>query len=115
MFYLKGGQLDPSTLTWSPWTVGTTAVGLTANIDTSAANFQSTPAYVAQIVGARTLASPETIIVDWVTVASPSPTGFTLQLAVPAIGPANPDAIRDPSSGLMAQLNWQISWLGVEG
>jgi len=114
-FYIQGGRLSASALTWTPWLVGGAPVGLTASIDTSAANFQSSPNYTVQIVGSRSLSSPPTTIVDFVSVASPSPTGFTIQLSVPALGPVNPDAIRDPGGALMGQLGWVVSWMGVEG
>ena len=116
MFYLKAGALDASALTWTPWVVGGITIGLTTSIDTSAAKFQTTPSYMAQIAGSRAITgtTAATIIVDFVTVNNESPTGFTLQMAVPALGAVNPDAIRDPSSGLMAQLNWTVNWMGVE-
>jgi hypothetical protein len=117
MFYLQAGAIAASTLTWSAWVAGGTTIGLTAPIDTSAAKFQSTPNYTAQIVGARSLTSttPATIVVDFVSVNNPSPTGFTLQVALPAVGAVNPPAILNPASGLMAQLNWVVNWMGVLG
>ena len=92
--------------------------GFTAAIDTSSAGFSSTPAYMAQIVGTRTLSSPSALIVDFVSVSSPSATGFTLQVSLPALGDnINPTRITDAEAGptLMADLGWQIAWMAVEG
>ena len=116
MFYLKAGLIDASTLTWIPWVVGGVTIGLTTTIDTSAARFQTAPSYMAQIAGARSLTTttPATIIIDFVSVTNESPTGFTLQVGLPAGIGVNPDPIRDPSSGLMAKLNWTVNWMGVE-
>jgi hypothetical protein len=117
MFYLKAGAIDASTLTWNPWVVGGVTIGLTAAIDTSAAKFQTTPSYMAQIAGSRSITTtqPPVFIVDFVTVNNESASGFTLQVALPALGAVNPEAIRDPSSGLIGQLNWTVNWMGVQG
>jgi hypothetical protein len=92
--------------------------GYTASIDTSASNFRATPLYVAQIIGSRILSSPAGMIVDFVNVASPTATGFVLQLALPMLGAGvNPTSISDPQTGpkLMTELGWQVSWVAVEG
>ena len=117
MLYLSAGQIDAQSLTWAAWETGGTKIGLTTIIDTTAARFQSMPNYMAQIIGSRSLitTTPATIVVDFVSINNPSPTGFTLQVALPPLGAANPDAIRDPASGLVGKLNWQVVWMGVEG
>jgi hypothetical protein len=114
MLYIKAGEVSANAITWNPWTQGGTTIGFTAEIHTSAAKFQSTPLYIAQIVGGRSLASPSLVIVDYLSINSPSPTGFTLQVALPALGgDINPPGLLGPST--FNQLNWQVEWLGIEG
>jgi hypothetical protein len=119
MFYLKAGSIDASTLTWSPWMLeaGVPPIGLTAAIDTSAAKFQTTPSYIAQIAGSRliTTTTPPTVIVDFVTVNNPSTTGFTLQVVLPGISAVTLDAILEALGGPNPQLNWIVNWMGVQG
>lgn len=117
-FSLAAGEIDVQDIQWTAWTQGAVNIGFTAKIDTSAAKFQSTPQYMAQIIGSRSLANPAVVVADFVSIANESPAGFTLQLALPALsGDINPTAITDPVSGpqLMAQLGWRIAWIGVGG
>jgi hypothetical protein len=122
-FSLSAADIAAKDLQWTPWKHGTVNLGFTAAIDTSAAKFQSKPQYMAQIIGSRSLDSPEIasptiVVVDFVSTANESPTGFTLQVSFPALaGDINPTAITDPNKGpdLMAQLGWRIAWIGVEG
>ena len=117
-FSMEAGEIGAQNLIWTPWQQGGVNIGFTARIDTSAAKFQTTPNYMTQIVGSRSSSSPAVVVVDFVTIANQSPTGFTLQLALPALGnEINTSAITDPTAGpeLMAQLGWVVSWMGVEG
>ena len=109
----KFGSVDASTLTWTPWQVGGVNVGYTTMIDTSAAQFQATPAYMAQIVGSRAMGS--TVVIDSASVSNPSPAGFTLQVALSALDTGQTGAVRDSATGAIATLNWSISWMGVGG
>lgn len=115
MFHLQAGSVSAGTLNWALWAVGGVNSGLTAYIDTSAAKFQSTPMYVAQIVGTRSIDVPPTLIIDFVTIANPTPAGFTLQVALPesATSHINPRGLLDPLSP--GKLNWSVSWMGVQG
>jgi hypothetical protein len=109
MLYIKAGEVSASALTWNSW-----SQGFTAAIDTSAAKFQSVPMYIAQIVGSRTLTSLSLLVVDYLSINGPSPTGFTLQVALPALGgDINPPGLIGPST--FTQLNWQVQWLGIGG
>ena len=117
-FSIVAGEIDAQDVAWKSWKQGTVNVGFKAQIDTAAAKFQSTPAYIAQIIGSRALTSPALVVAEFVSVINESPTGFTLQLALPAMsGEINPAAIKDPTGGpaLMKQLGWRVSWMGVEG
>lgn len=110
---LYAAAIDVQNLTWASMN----SAGFTTQIDTSAAKFQSTPSYMAQIIGPRAIPNSKVSIADFVSVANPSPTGFQLQLALPPIAEAiNTIAITDPVNGpkLMAQLGWSVSWIGVE-
>jgi hypothetical protein len=111
------GVIRAADLTWRPWSQNNTAIGFTAAIDTTAASFATTPRYQAQITGSRTLSNPAIIVADFVSITNESPTGFTLQLALPPMsGGVNPAQLTDATTGpaLLTALNWQIVWLGIE-
>jgi len=118
-FSITAGQIDAGDVHWTALTVDGLNVGFTAPIDTSAAKFQSTPDYTAQIVGSRSSTSPALVIADFVSIKDESPTSFTLQVVLPQMGVSglNTNAITDPTDGpkLMAKLGWVVSWMGVEG
>ncbi len=117
-FSIFAGDVFAQNLNWTAWTQGGVNIGFTTPVNTSAAKFQSTPAYLAQIYGNRFASSPAVVVADFVSIANPSPTGFTLQVALPPVGSGvNTTAITDPTAGpeLMAQLGWVILWVGVEG
>lgn len=117
-FSVTAGQANAKDLTWTAFNRTGTNTGFSAPIDTSSASLQSAPSYMAQIVGSRTLSNPSALILDFVTVASAGPNGFTLNVALPAMGAdVNPPRITDPQKGpqLMAELGWQISWVAVQG
>lgn len=112
------GKVQAQDIHWTAWQQAGVNFGFIAAIDTSAAKFQSTPRYMAEIIGSRTLANPALVVVDFVSITNVSSTGFTLQVALPALsGVANPAAITDPTGGpkLLAQLGWQVVWMGMEG
>jgi hypothetical protein len=111
-FFIRAGQLTAQDIAWTPWTPAGMKFGFTAAIDTSAAQFQSTPRYMAQITGSRS--SGDTVIIDLVTVAGESPTGFTLQVALPSLPGANPVVDVNGWKSLIGSLGWTISWIGVE-
>jgi hypothetical protein len=115
---VKAGWFEPVSASWVAWKPGAISLGFTLAIDTSHANFRSTPFYTAQIVGSRTLPGTGLIVSDFVSLANESPTGFTLQVALPNISESvNPASLIDPVTGpsTIAQLGWRVSWMGVEG
>jgi hypothetical protein len=115
-FFVKAGQIGAASVVWTPWIPPGMKLGFTATIDTSAAQFQSTPHYMAQVVGSRALTGPPPmVILDLVSLANESPTGFTLQLALPSVPGANPALDVNGWKSLIASLGWTISWMGVEG
>jgi hypothetical protein len=117
-FAVISGVVNAKDATWTAISTGGTNSGFTVAIDTASAGFSSTPAYMAQIVGTRTLGGAAGLIVDFVSVSNATATGFTLQVSLPSIGGGiNPPQITDPTAGpaLMAELGWQITWIAVEG
>jgi len=118
-FTLSAAEVDAKDVHWKPLAAGGKNNGFTAAIDTSAARFQSTPRYTAQIVGNRTLASPALVVADFVSITNESSAGFTLQVALPSFSSSeiNSTAITDAAGGpkTMARLGWRVSWIGVEG
>jgi len=118
MFSLKAAELAAADLKWSLWTAGGVNVGYKAAIDTSAANYNTTPQYLAQIVGERAPAGADYVIADFVSIADATPGGFTLQVALPVISDkVNPRKLTDAGTGpaTFQQLGWRVSWMGVEG
>jgi hypothetical protein len=117
-FAVTANTANANDVEWTAIDTTGTNSGFTVAIDTSAEGFSSTPAYMAQIVGPRTLSSPDALIVDFVSVSNATATGFTLQVSLPALGDGiNPSQITDATAGpaLMAELGWQITWMAVEG
>jgi hypothetical protein len=117
-FAVTANVANAKDVVWTAIDTSATNSGFNVVIDTSSAGFSSTPTYIAQIVGTRTLGSPSGLIVDFVSVSLATATAFTLQVSLPALGGGiNPSRITDAKAGpaLMAQLGWQIAWMAVEG
>lgn len=118
MFRVKAGQVAAGAIKWVPLLPGAGNAGFSAPIDTSAAKFQSAPHYLVQIVGERVIASSGQMVLDFVSIANETPTGFTLQVALPPIAATvNPPTVTDPVTGplMLKQLGWSVSWMGMEG
>jgi hypothetical protein len=112
------GVLTAEEAQWQPWMQGSAAIGFTVAVDTSAAGFNTTPLYTAEIIGARTLDQPSLVVTEFVSITNAQRDGFTLQVALPALSASvNPKMVSDPVTGpkLFAQLGWCIGWIGVEG
>jgi hypothetical protein len=114
-FFIRAGQLAAKDISWTPWTPAGMKFGFTAPINTSTAQFQSTPRYMVQITGSRSLAgAPPTVILDLLTITGESPTGFTLQVALPSLPGVNPVLDVNGWTSLIGSLGWAVSWMGVE-
>jgi hypothetical protein len=118
--YLRAGstlRLPPIWTAWRP--DGHSVAGFTTAIDTSGASFQSVPRYSVGIIGPRatTWSGASVLVLDFASIAEPTAVSFTLQVALPSAGSANPAAVTDPVSGprILNQLGWTIVWTGVEG
>lgn len=117
--YISAGQTVGGATPWTAWADGATLLGVTVDVDTSAARFHATPHYMAHIVGERALASPpQTLAVPIAHVVSATPEQFTLRVLLPAMGvPFNPPQFLVPATVATVvrnTLKWSVSWIGVE-
>lgn len=119
--YIAAGITIAVETTWKFFPKTGTQLGVETIVDTSAAGFQMTPVYSAQVTGARMLKSGE-LVDGFVAIDSPSPTQFTLRVLMPRnLGMAphalNPNAIFSPAllNKMRNDLGWRVSWMGVEG
>jgi hypothetical protein len=114
-FAIQAGQTPAKDLFWKLWQPGGVNFGFTADVDTSAAKFQSTPHYQVQIVGSRSVTGkPSVVIVDLESIANAAPSKFTLQVALPPNPHFNPSFTVAGFKQLVTDLNWIVSWMGVE-
>jgi hypothetical protein len=118
--YVAAGQTIAGKTTWAAWTEGALFLGVSANVDTSAARFRVTPRYTAHVVGERILSkTPPALAIGFPDLASPTPERFTLRVLIPDMGPLhNPPALRTAASApsiVGTTLKWSVSWMGVEG
>ena len=70
---LTAGKVQAQDIHWTAGNRPGSISGLSAAIDTSAAKFQSTPRYLAEIIGSRTLANPALVVADFVSITPPPP------------------------------------------
>lgn len=106
--YIGAGQTG-ATL-WNKIPQGNEMKGTMTKVDTSAANFQTTPAYVANVVGDRYLGNGS-VVTGLPLVENPTPRSFTLNYYF-----INPISKMDDKLKLKTlQKNWYIVWMGVEG
>ncbi len=111
--YINAGQVPPGAITWTP-----TVIGIRARVDTSAAQFQATPAYFANVVGSRQIAigNINILLVTAVIIDSPAPDGFFCDVLLLQNNPASGVAPLNPAllPATIALLQWTIDWMGVE-
>jgi hypothetical protein len=100
--------------------------GVSADIDTSAARFQTPPCYSAYVMGGRFFTqgvgelSNQFVLDGWVNISSPSAQGFTIQLVMPNLENdfINPTEFFTGGEGdvnsVLAGNQWTVVWLGVE-
>jgi len=124
--YIGAGQTVAGGTDWQVWLdPGGQPLGFFTVVDTSSALFQTTPAYVAHIVGERILVQQNPIVlVSFAGVVGSTPDRFTLQVLLPRFGPlapnVNPAQLFQPGGGqgilaVIHQLNWHVVWMGTEG
>ncbi|HET8782149.1 MAG TPA: hypothetical protein VFM63_07010, partial [Pyrinomonadaceae bacterium] len=72
------GQTIPGETSWQPWAIGETKVGVSVEIDTSAAGFTRPPHYFAEVIPGK---PTEDFIPAWfASIDAPTTKGFTLKL-----------------------------------
>ena len=102
---------------WQLWQPGGSAdpLGVYLDVDTSAANFHTTPSYVAHIAGTRTwtLASGlPGLLLPFVSVVNATTTRFTVQANLQSTL-----ALSDSTQWVYLAnnvLQWQVMWMGIE-
>jgi hypothetical protein len=102
---------------WQLWQPGSSkdSLGVYCDVDTSSANFHTTPSYIAHIAGSRTwtLASGiPGLLLPFVSIVNASPTGFTVQA-----GLQSSLAVSDSTQWVYLANNvlfWQVVWMGIE-
>jgi hypothetical protein len=115
---IYAGELTATEAQWQSWLQGAVNIGFTVAVDTSAARFNTTPLYTAEIIGARTLEQPPLVVTEFVSITNAQRDGFTLQVALPNLSASvNQKMVVHPVTGpkLLARLGWRIGWIGVEG
>lgn len=120
--YIAAG--NTSTLS-NPWNAVVSGFGVTisVSVDTSAAQFRSTPRYLANVVGNRSLAltiagQAVTLLLDgFARVDSASATGFSFSLLIPSIlmGTSTPNSVATALNAPGVLNAWYVVWMGVEG
>ena len=116
--YIAAGETPVDTTNWQLWQpdLSKAAIGIFTNVDTSAAQFHSTPAYTAYIAGNRIWqvnVDIQLVALLIVSILNATPQGFTVQgFLLPQSGSKTPQdwltVINDP-------LQWHVVWMGVEG
>ncbi len=120
-FVAAGGTVAGAT-PWEFFPATGVPIGVQTRVDSSAAGFQRTPTYSAQVMGARALPGTTALIDGFATVANASPGSFLLQVTLPrnlAVGSRTLNPASSITSTLlpllMTTLRWNVSWFGVEG
>jgi hypothetical protein len=119
--YIASGQTDPTKTIWQLLTNPSSAnmIGFTTRVDTSAAQFQATPAYQAHIVGRRWQDAEQSIVVvdGCTSIRNATARSFDLAVVTPQ-GFTTPGGIplnANLSADTPSTLGWYVVWMGVEG
>jgi hypothetical protein len=122
--YIAAGQTVAGGTAWQPLTMAGQTIGVQTAVNTSAARFHATPAYVAHVEGERFLAagplSQSLVALGFTSVAAATPESFTLQVLLPRFPagapPVNPAELGDPTklAAICNAMRWQVVWMGIE-
>lgn len=119
--FVASGQTDPDNTNWVLMTASPQVIGLSTEVDTSAAHFRVTPVYQAQVMGKRWVDKPAAAIAGWSHIEAPMPDRFRLNMMLPHgfVGRSNRSAISlNPQQALLKNapqtLGWYVVWIGVE-
>lgn len=117
--YIAAGITKAAATHWQYFPSLATKHGVATIVDTSAAGFRHTPEYTAQIVGERAVGG--NVFDGIVSIAQPTATSFVCRLTMPMNllvgGPVLNSAGQFNAAlldTLRNQLQWQVSWMGVE-
>lgn len=120
--YVAAGRTPPGETKWHAWMAGGSLLGVKANVDTSVARFQTTPAYSAHVAGERFLRDPPgpLLAVGVSSLVRATARGFTLHMALPRLGDdfLNPPPLHNEKTVVeiaRTKLRWHVVWMGVEG
>jgi hypothetical protein len=114
--YIAANQTEAGGTEWQIWSDGGEFQGVLVRVDTSMARFQTTPWYMAHVVGERyfSVNDRSVLIVGEQALTEPTPTGFTFRIHIGAGGPAHSGmSPEDYPSTLRDDLSWQVVWLGI--
>jgi hypothetical protein len=117
--YIGAGETPvPSAMqpVWQLWQPGGgEGIGVICTVDTSAANFNTTPSYIAHIVGSRSWVLPSGapgLLLPFTSVVNASPTNFQMQANL-----QSPLTLSDSTQWVNLAntvLFWQVVWMGIE-
>jgi hypothetical protein len=116
--YIAAGQTLLGGTNWQPLSIQNQIAGVSTHVDTSAASFRTTPAYVAHIVGDRLLQQTGVLLAVFAAVVDAKPDQFTLQVLLPDFGQNSgvnqplPAQFEDAAKN---DLKWYVVWMGIEG
>jgi hypothetical protein len=121
--HIASGETDANGTVWTQVSVTTTAgveerIGFATKVDTSAAGFQSTPAYQAHVVGQGVKSEPgrRYVVAGIPQIRAARQDSFELLVVMPQGFILGEGGIAlNPADALEAgELNWRVVWMGVE-
>jgi hypothetical protein len=122
--YVAAGQTDPKDTPWALWPTGGAPIGVTTDVDTSSANFRTTPRYEAHVVGNRVWTDGSgpnpVLLIAFAGIVAAAPASFTLQVAMPELAGGLIPVNTTPGTGQdlatrVHSLSWYVVWMGTEG
>ena len=112
--FVASGQTEVGSTTWTSWRTADQWFGVMTEVDTQAAQFNTTPHYLAHIVGERTFeATPDTTAIVMATPAVVEPTRNAFTLLVRVVF-QNTQSVNDDGDFYSKDLCWHVVWTGIE-
>jgi hypothetical protein len=115
--YIGAGETTFGQQIWQLWQPAgaISPIGLFCTVDSSGANFHTTPSYIAHIAGGRLWPPPpataQGVLLPVVSLVNASPTGFTVQANLTTLTPPIVDSTQWVN---FANNQWQVVWMGIE-
>jgi hypothetical protein len=122
--YVATGRTEAGGTRWSLWPDESAAHGFVTTVSTADAGFAGTPRYQAELIGKRIFppasGGGDAIVEGFVHLENAGPASFDLCVALPqgqSAGGLNPAEVFLPSflGRLANELEWHVTWIGVEG